>query len=892
MKLATRRVVLLTFPPGSLRNEDRLLENRAMSPRVYSGMLASLEMTPADDEQLQWFIRTNLDAWQRYIHPLKAMFPVDHSISTVAFSPDGQTILTGSVDGTAQLWNAASGQRIGKPMLHQQPVIFAVFSGRNNRVATSCLGRASATQTVRVWDAGTGEPVGPNLDHEFSIASPSFSPDSSTILTRSFKAGTVRCWNVETGKILFELGKQFGEPRVAAFHPDGKTVVTGSKDGAIRLCRADTGQLVKETDLSNGEVQDVVFSPDGLRILVGSLSSLNGVGRLLDADSLEPIGEPMQHENKVFQVGISPDSRVAFTLGIGKVVRLWDAKTGRKRPISELVHDALVQSVAFSGDSTMILTRCSDDAAFIWDIVSGERVGSVLHHRNRMVDVDFGPDGRTFLTAGEDSSARLWSTNGGNERHFHYLPSPEIADAVAFSTDGAMALTAGQSGVQRWNIAARERIGDPLRHERGIAPSCAVFSPDDKTIWAGMSNGDMRLWDKDSGKLLNGDDKNRKQIKGIFQHDAKIFEVLFSPDGQRILTVCIDRSARLWNKDSLQTPERILDHGVSGAAFSPDGEMLATSDFSGMVRVWKTSTGEQVGTPLEHPNAVWGVSFSPDGKTLLTTSISRAYLWNWSTSQSVLLPHGDGGVLVHAFSPDGQLAMTGGADKTMRLWDSLNAKPIGPPLRHRSLVIAGAFSPDGRTILTGCMDQKTRLWDVPQPVRGETKRIVLWIEVLTGSELDDVGKVHTLDAATWEARRQELQDLGGPPIPYAATAARADDADFPNPSGTWTGWFKNNAGMPEIKSTINIRWDGVSGSGNWDADLIHNMNRLIKPDGSLRNRYEWTHQQKNRFYKVSIVPFRTKDDRVVTLFATYEVTDNDGKYLYDGQGYFDLKEGR
>lgn len=76
-----------------------------------------------------------------------------------------------------------------------------------------------------------------------------------------------------------------------------------------------------------------------------------------------------------------------------------------------------------------------------------------------------------------------------------------------------------------------------------------------------------------------------------------------------------------------------------------------------------------------------------------------------------------------------------------------------------------AFSPDGRSVLTGSADRTAQFWDVPAPVEGTVERIVLWVQVLTGMELDDEGEAHPLDAATWQQRRQRLQECGGPPRP-------------------------------------------------------------------------------------------------------------------------------
>jgi WD40 repeat protein len=124
-----------------------------------------------------------------------------------------------------------------------------------------------------------------------------------------------------------------------------------------------------------------------------------------------------------------------------------------------------------------------------------------------------------------------------------------------------------------------------------------------------------------------------------------------------------------------------------------------------------------------------------------------------------------GSVNAVAYSPDGRMVLTGGYDRTVRFWETATGRPIGPPLLHDDSVADAVFSPDGQLVLTGSFDRTARIWRVPSTVAGSPERIRVWIEVITGLELDEEAVIRFLDAPAWQERRQRLQELGGPPLP-------------------------------------------------------------------------------------------------------------------------------
>ena len=303
-------------------------------------------------------------------------------VGSVAFSPDGKRIVSGSwdkTDKTVRVWDANTGQPIGQPLTgHTDPVMGVAFSPDGTRIVSG-----SADKTLRLWDADTGQPIGaPLTGHTETVTSVAFSPDGTRIVSGSADK-TLRLWDVKTGQPIGQpLTGHTATVFSVAFSPDGKRIASGSDDDTVRVWDAASGQPIGQPLTGHtGSVFSVAFSPDGKRIVSGSLDK---TVRLWDANTGQPIGAPLTgHTDAVTGVAFSPDGTRIVSGSADKTVRVWDAETGQPIGAPLTGHTEQVNSVAFSPDGTRIVSGSADKTLRVWDVNTGPPVGAAAHRPQR-----------------------------------------------------------------------------------------------------------------------------------------------------------------------------------------------------------------------------------------------------------------------------------------------------------------------------------------------------------------------------------------------------------------------------------------------------------------------------------------------------------------------------
>ena len=283
------------------------------------------------------------------------------AVLSVAWSPDGKRLATGSQDTTAKVWDAASGRDVLTLRGQHDSISSVAWSPDAKQLATG-----SGDGTARVWDAETGEDLLRLSGHDASVFSVAWSPDMRRLATAS-QDGTTKVWDAEAGKQLLTLRGHTGPVYSVAWSPDERRLATASLDHTAKVWDAVTGQELLTLMGHNGPVLSVAWSTDGRRLATASQD---------------------------------------------KTTKVWDAATGKELVTLRGDEDS-VMSVAWSPDGKRLATGSQDTTAKVWDAETSKELLTLRGHSGPVLSVAWSPDGKRLATASQDRTTQVWDAETG-----------------------------------------------------------------------------------------------------------------------------------------------------------------------------------------------------------------------------------------------------------------------------------------------------------------------------------------------------------------------------------------------------------------------------------------------------------------------------------------------
>ncbi|MFE2988625.1 trypsin-like peptidase domain-containing protein [Streptomyces sp. NPDC059262] len=420
-------------------------------------------------------------------------------VFSVAFSPDGKTLVTGQRDGTVRRWNLANGKGGNIHGSDDNEVHATAFNPDGTILATGAI-----DGTVRLWSLATGQERGTFNSHSGPVQAMAFSPDGKTLAAGDGN-GTARLWDwIAATDNQQDVLRGDHSVTSVAFSRDGRTLATANigvsrppRLGTMRVWDAATSK--QRFDLNQVNVDAMAFPPGG-RTLVTAISEGSGEGsgavRLLDlATGRQRYIRSNEYAGQDDAVDVSPDGKtLAIVTGDGGTLQLRNLVTGKKRTLfrgddSPGYREPLV---VFSPDGRTVAAGESSGTVRLWDVATGKKHGTLNGQGSSVYDVRFSPDGQTVATGEDSGTVRLWDVATGKKHGTLNGQGSSVYD-VRFSPDGQTVATGEDSGTVRlWDVATRRERGTLNGH--GGAVSAMAFSPDGKTLATGEDSGTVRLW--------------------------------------------------------------------------------------------------------------------------------------------------------------------------------------------------------------------------------------------------------------------------------------------------------------------------------------------------------------------------------------------------------------
>jgi WD40 repeat protein len=491
------------------------------------------------------------------------------------------------------------------------------------------------------------------------------------------------------GTVRYRAGANINS---AALSPDGKVLATVSQSG-LTFWELATGRplaRVRDAGVSNALDTNqslLCFTPDGKRLvgLAGGFDVRGGVARPVE------------------------DAIVFWDAASGKEVRRLPVSDKPGGPV--VIGMSINRSVWLAAGGKEVGHRNPQGEVSILDAVTGKRL---RHFATTSPDVVASPDGKHLAVAEPNNGTNTLLCDAATGKEVRRWPAPGRPDTMGFSGDGALlAVVDPESNVRVYEVATgRERWSVQTPPPKGpglhFYISALAFTPDNKTLIAGTTRGEILRWDAASGAP-------QPPLTG---HAGVVSRVIVTPDGRLAVSVGWDGEIRRWDLPSggeLPGPEGFRKHVC--AALTPDGRRVAAADMAGRLELYDAATGRRSAVWQKSGPGVVALQWSPDGTRLAAAREDDAVgLWDAGGRERRMLrlpglpkvrQQGDNMFAGLAFAPDGKTLLTSHQADGTRLWDAAS----GETRWHDPGAARVAFAPDGRTVASAWYEGQLRLRD-------------------------------------------------------------------------------------------------------------------------------------------------------------------------------------
>jgi WD40 repeat protein/tRNA A-37 threonylcarbamoyl transferase component Bud32 len=604
----------------------------------------------------------------------KLFYLTGHSntVKSVALSPNGKWIAAATSDHIAKIWDFA-GRKLLATVQRVDAVAFSVDS--------RFLFTAAPPDQIRMYDTTSFVQVSsysigslpPQADPNAQVAASPVGTVLAACTEGDFfgrNPASISLIDYSTGKVIQRL--QDSGDRMS-FSADGKTLATGGSRGAVRIWDMPAG-TPRATLAPAAGLGGLALSPDG-RWCATTEHWLGDI-HLWDVLERKRIAELKGHSRMAWAVVFSPDGKLLASGSSDQTIRLWDV-INRRQVRTLRGHSSEVWSLAFSADGRFLVSGSKDQTVAVWEVTEQPSGKDLRPAFTDTHDPIFSPDSHWLATASPEQSVTIWSLSDLEIKAI--LPNQLLP--VALGNGGRTLTTLNtEYSLETWDADRTNLMKRVALQPRGFDLRIGRLCPDGRTFAGGSENGNIGLWDTDTGNL----------VKAFQALPTWITALVFSPDG-RLAAACSGRAIKVWNCASWKELATMTSHndGLSALTFSPDSRVLVSGSIDNTAKLWSTTNFSEIATLRGHEEGVLRVAISSDNRTLATASGDKTVkLWHLPTLREMATFQHPDSVNYVGFSPDNRTMAYGCSGSAIQI---LSAWPIrvrpksasSPPVRQQ-----------------------------------------------------------------------------------------------------------------------------------------------------------------------------------------------------------------
>lgn len=586
----------------------------------------------------------------------------DGTVTSLAFFPDGNRIITVEQKGAVRLWDISEGKSSQSFKIAPHSVSAICFN-ESDAPEIIFVGMDRVIKKVKIPKSN---PESFDRLHKEAVTILRLSPDGSKAVTAG-KDKQVIVWNTGTGAAINGFQGHSEVVSLLDLHPTGNTAASYDSKSGIKLWDMQTGMSIRNYPLPETEMLALKFSNNGDKLFAAGkdmqLRAWDVRGRSLVPEmalaKVMPVTKQMQsdHKFKIMidtakkavkhgRIGIAYQflrdtqklrgyERADEALNIISKMQDIGKRTGLRAGWQKMFVDtgSAVMAVNYSSSGINFLTAQADYTVRMWRAKTLDCVRVLNGHTNLVAAVAFSASGRELASAGDDRTIRIWDAQ--TSRRLSILKGhTESVGSVAFSGDGSLLLSGSwDKTVRLWRLPEGNLVKTLKGHEDKI--SSVAFINQDRHILSAGFDGIIKMWDSKSGRAL-------RELKG---YKDKVLCLSVSRDGEVLAGGSGDGVIKIWDIKTgacLKTIE--LSVGVRAVDFSPDGLFLAAGCVDSGLRIWNIHTTNCEREFLGHTKELTDVRFSPNGRYIISASSDANVMiweldWNWDFPRKIKRTH-------------------------------------------------------------------------------------------------------------------------------------------------------------------------------------------------------------------------------------------------------------